>query len=325
MSAFFPFWTRISRDGRLYAVLSAAGFALKAIFVKLGYAAGAQDAISLLALRMGFALPLFLLLWVMSREPGQVRLTLADCGRVWILALLGYYLSSLFDFYGLQTISSNLERVILYVYPTLVLVFQALLLRRWPQRTTVQAMLICYAGLLIAFIHDLLQSAYGHEVVTGSLWVFASAVTYAMYYIGTGQVVQRIGSMRLTGLAGCASCVLVLLHFVGTGQSATVLQLPAAVWGYGALMALFSTALPVYWMALAIRQLGATQAAAIGSLGPVLTLFASWLMLGEAVSLWQIAGLALVILGVARLKPKQNADVDVAPDSSVVSAVKSVT
>lgn len=308
---------RWARDGRLYAVLSAAGFALKAIFVKLGYAAGPVDALTLLALRMGFALPLFLwLIWLSGRQSGQARLSGADICRIWVLALLGYYLSSLFDFYGLQYISSSLERLILYLYPTLVLVFQACYARRLPAGRTVQAMGICYVGLGVAFIHDLGQTGYGAQVMTGAAWVFASALTYALYYLGTGAMVRRIGSMRLAGLAGSASCVLVLAHFLLFGHPAVLPHLPAGVWANGALMALLSTALPIYWMALAIQRMGAAQAAAVGSLGPVLTVFASWTLLNEPLSSFQVAGLGLVMLGVARLKTDAPAKGDAPPVAS---------
>jgi drug/metabolite transporter (DMT)-like permease len=303
MNSFSAFYRRVLHDGRLFAVLSAAGFSLKAIFVKLGYAAGPVDALTLLALRMGFALPLFLWLVWYSRSPGQAPLGYGDMLRILALAFLGYYLSSLFDFYGLQYISSGLERLILYLYPTLVLVFQACISRRLPGRRTVQAMGICYVGLGIAFVHDLGQTGYGTQVLTGSAWVFASAVTYALYYLGTGAMVQKLGSMRLSGLAGSASCLLVLAHFVLAGHPENLQHMPSGVWLNGALMALLSTALPIYWLALAIQRMGASQAAAVGSLGPALTVLASWLILSEPLSAFQLGGLALVMFGVSRLKP----------------------
>lgn len=234
----------------MYAVLAAAGFSFKAIFVKLGYAAGPVDALTLLALRMGFALPLFLWLIWLSREPGQPALGAGDLVRIWLLALLGYYLSSLFDFYGLQSISAGLERLILYLYPTLVLLLQACISRRRPGSRTMQAMAISYVGLAVAFAHDLRQAGDGAQVGAGAGWVLASAVTYALYYLGTGSMVQRLGSMRLAGLAGAASCVLVLAHFLSFGQPATLPQLAPGVWFNAALMALLSTALPIYWLAL---------------------------------------------------------------------------
>jgi drug/metabolite transporter (DMT)-like permease len=303
MRIFLIIYKRWANDGSLYAVLSAAGFSLKAIFVKLGYAAGPVDALTLLALRMGFALPLFLWLIWYSRAADQASLNLKDSLRVLGLAVLGYYLSSLFDFYGLQYISAGLERLILYLYPTLVLIIHACISRQLPNRHTAVAMGLCYVGLGVAFVHDLGQTGFGSQIAIGSAWVFASAVTYALYYLGTGAMVARLGSMRLAGLAGGTSCLLVLGHFFLFGHPATLTQLPASVWANGALMAIFSTALPIYWMAKAIQRMGAAQAAAVGSLGPVLTVFASWMILGEALSTFQIGGLALVMFGVSRLKP----------------------
>lgn len=295
-----------SQDGRLYAVLAAAGFSMKAVFVKLGYAAAPVDALTLLALRMGFALPLFLWLAWLARDRTAEPLSVKDGLHIAVLGFLGYYLSSLFDFYGLETITAGLERLILYLYPTLVLLFQVCLTRQRPSGRTLQALAICYLGLGIGFVHDLQVTGWSREVMVGSAWVFASAVTYAMYYLGTGALVGRIGSMRLAGLAGSASCAFVLGHFVAAGDPAALPALPPAVWLNAGLMALVSTALPIYWLALAIGRMGAPQAAAVGNLGPVLTVFASWLLLGEPLSLYQLGGLALVILGVARLKPAPN-------------------
>lgn len=291
-------------DGRLYAILAAAGFSLKAIFVKLGYAAGPVDALTLLTLRMGLALPLFAWLVWLSRDPQAERLTMMDGLRICLLGMVGYYLSSLFDFYGLEYISAGLERLILYLYPTMVLVFQAIASRRRPSARLVQAMAICYLGLGIAFIHDVGMTEHGAQVIKGAAWVFASAVTYAFYYLGTGAMVHRLGSMRLAGLAGSASSVFVIMHFAFSGNVSELPALPSAVWLNAGLMAVVSTVLPVYWLALAVQRMGATQAAAIGSLGPVLTVLASWVLLSEPISAFQLGGLALVMFGVSRLKAK---------------------
>ncbi|WP_411382725.1 DMT family transporter [Pseudomonas sp. L7] len=291
------------QNGSLYAVLAALGFSFKAIFVKLAYAAGPVDAVALLALRMGLSLPLFAWLVWASRRPASIPLTLGDGFRVAVLGLLGYYLSSLFDFYGLQFISAGLERLILFTYPTLVLVFQAIAMRERPTPRTLLAMGLCYLGLGIAFVHDLGAAGGGHAVLAGSLWVFASAVTYALYYSGTGMMLKRMGSMRMAGLCGSASSLMVLAHYLLVADVTQLTQLPAAVWANAAMMALFSTVLPIYWVALAIQRLGPTHTAAVGNLGPVLTMLASWAILSEAISGYQIAGLVLVLLGVSRLKP----------------------
>lgn len=295
--------TRQIHSGSLFAVLAALGFSFKAIFVKLAYAAGPVDAISLLAMRMAMALPLFVwLVWFSGRQ-SPTRLTPADGLRVILLGLLGYYLSSLFDFYGLQYISAGLERLILFTYPTLVLIFQAIALRERPTTRTLTAMGLCYLGLGIAFVHDVSISGVGQQVILGSLWVFASAVTYALYYSGTGIVLKRMGSMRMAGLCGTASSLMVLVHYLLVADINQLWQLPAAVWLNAGLMAIFSTVLPIYWVALAIQRMGPTQTAAVGNLGPVLTVLASWAILSEEISTYQVLGLALVLFGVTRLKP----------------------
>ncbi|KNX78446.1 transporter [Pseudomonas sp. 250J] len=304
---------RALANGSLYAVLAALGFSFKAIFVKLAYAAGPVDAISLLALRMALSLPLFAWLVWASRGQGGAPLSAGDGLRVALLGLFGYYLASLFDFYGLQFISAGLERLILFTYPTLVLVIQAVVQRERPTLRTLAAMGLCYLGLGIAFVHDIGSTGAGNQVLVGSLWVFASAVTYALYYSGTGMMLKRMNSMRLAGLCGSASSLMVLAHYLLVADVAPLLQLPSAVWLNAALMALFSTVLPIYWVALAIQRMGPTHTAAVGNLGPVLTMLASWLILSEAVSLYQVAGLVLVLFGVSRLKPAKKPEAPATP------------
>ena len=304
---------RWAQDGRLYAILAATGMSMKAVFVKLGYAAAPVDALTMLALRMGFALPLFLGLAWLARDPKATPLTAKDWLHIATLGFFGYYLASLFDFYGLETITAGLERLILYLYPTLVLLFQVCLTGQRPSKRTLQALGVCYLGLGIGFVHDLQATGMSDGLLTGAAWVFASAVAYALYFVGTGAVVGRIGSMRMAGLAGSASCFFVLLHYALAGNLAALATLPPAVWLNGALMAVVSTVVPIYWLSLAIARLGASQTAALGNLGPVLTVFASWLLLGEPLSVFQLGGLALVILGVSRLKPKAPAGVGSAP------------
>lgn len=309
---------RALANGSLYAVLAALGFSFKAIFVKLAYAAGPVDAISLLALRMALSLPLFAWLVWASRGQGGAPLSAGDGLRIALLGLFGYYLASLFDFYGLQFISAGLERLILFTYPTLVLVIQAVVQRERPTLRTLAAMGLCYLGLGIAFVHDIASAGTGNQVLVGSLWVFASAVTYALYYSGTGMMLKRMNSMRLAGLCGSASSLMVLAHYLLVADVAPLLQLPSAVWLNAALMALFSTVLPIYWVALAIQRMGPTHTAAVGNLGPVLTMLASWLILSEAVSLYQVAGLVLVLFGVSRLKPAKK------PEAQAAAPARSV-
>ncbi|MEG0248613.1 MAG: DMT family transporter, partial [Pseudomonas sp.] len=194
-------------------------------------------------------------------------------------------------------------RLILFTYPTLVLIFQAIALRERPSLRTMAAMGLCYFGLGIAFVHDISVSGMGGEVIVGAAWVFGSAVTYALYFSGTGIMLKRMSSMRLAGLAGTASSLMVLAHYLIVADTRLAWQLPSSVWVYAGLMAIVSTVLPIYWLSLAIQRMGATQTAAVGNLGPVLTVFASWAILSEEISMYQIIGLVLVLFGVSRLKP----------------------
>ncbi|WP_437581939.1 DMT family transporter [Sorangium sp. So ce887] len=293
--------TGLLDDGRTFAVLSAATFALKAIFVKLAYAAHPIDAVSLLALRMGIALPFFL--WLARRERGEAAepMTPRLWGGVLLVGFLGYYLSSLFDFIGLTYISTGLERLILFVYPTLVLMIGAVWLNQPVRPKAWGALAVCYLGLAAAVWHDLVQTGDARTVAVGGAWVFASSVTYALYYIGVGKLASRVGSTRLAAYCGATSCLMVLAHYVATGSPARLGEIPASVWGYAAAMATISTVLPIVLLAEAIRRLGAGRAATFSTLGPVLTIAFSWVILGEPFAWQQVVGLALVVGGVTWL------------------------
>lgn len=297
------------RTGLLIGVLAATGFSLKAIFVKLGLAHGG-DAITLLALRMGFALPIFLLMLWQAQRSGLVALGRRDLVGLAALGLLGYYLSSLFDFLGLQYISAGLERLILFLYPTLVLVFSALFFGERIGRNALIALALCYAGIGLAVSHDLQGDTPTDAVITGSLWVFASAVTYAAYWMGSGRLVHRVGAMRLTAYASTFASLFCLGHFFVT-RPLSALLVPTAVYLDGLALAVFSTVLPIWLQAESIRRIGASTAALVGTLGPVLTIFFAWLILGEQLSSWQIAGTVLVVAGVLQASRKPAPRVDV--------------
>ena len=296
-----PVAAALLQDGRLYAILAAAGFSLKAVFVKLAYLAGPVDALTLLTMRMLLALPLFA--WLALAAPaGSQPLDRRTLLQIALLACIGYYLSSLYDFIGLSYIGTGLERLILYVYPTIVVLLGAWFQRQRPARQLWQALALCYLGLLLAFGHDLGQHGDSGDVLIGGLWIFAAAFVYALYMLGVGELIGKVGSLRLTGLAGVASCLWVLAHCALFGAPQKILAMPAGVWLNAALMALLSTVLPIWWLAQAIQRLGPGQAATAGSIGPVLTMLAAWLLLGESVSALQLGGMVLVMFGVARIK-----------------------
>ncbi len=284
------------RMGVALAVLAAFGFSFKAIFVKLSYAAAPVEAITLLTLRMSFSLPIVLGvgLWIGRDAPPLAR---SDWGILVMLGLLGYYGSSILDFVGLQYISAALERLILFVYPTLTVLIGVLFMGKRLERRQVAALVLSYAGIGLAFAHDLKIAGDTHAVWLGAAFVFGSALTYALYSAGTELAVRRLGAIRFAALAITVSTVATQLHFVAT-QPLSALAQPLPVYLYGAGMAIFSTVLPVFWQSVAIRRIGAARAVLIGTLGPVLTIFFGWVLLDETISLQQMAGAALVLGGV---------------------------
>jgi len=283
-------------DGRTLALLSATGFSLKAIFIKLAYASGRVDAVTLLALRMGLAMPAFA--WLALRAQGS-RLSRSDWLGVVALGLSGYYLSSLFDFLGLQYISAGLERLILFTYPTLVILMEAAWHRKAPSLRTWAAMGLCYVGLLAAFSHDIHYTGATQAIWIGGGWVFLSSLSYSTYFIGTGRFVKRLGSTRLTGYSGVAASGMVIAHYGLTRPLDSVFHMPPAAYGWGLALAAMSTVLPVWLAARAVERMGPGRTAAMGTIGPVLTICFGWIILGEPFSWLQVVGLVFVVAGVS--------------------------
>ncbi len=285
--------------GIALAVLAALGFSFKAIFVKLAYAvlqAVPVDAVSLLALRMVFSLPVFVCVGF------QASRHLPPLGRrdwLWVvsLGLLGYYGASVLDFMGLRHITASLERLILFTYPTLTILIGVCFLGKTASRKEMAALLLSYAGIGLAFAHDLQIAGDTRTVLVGAAFVFASAVSYAFYQAGSEPAIRRLGAARFTALAMLVSTLATVLHLLATQPVAALVQ-PAPVYLYALGMALFSTVLPVFMTSSAIRRIGASRTVLIGTLGPVLTIFFGCWLLDEPLSLPQLAGAGLVLAGV---------------------------
>ncbi len=282
--------------GALYVTVAAIAFSGKAIIIKLAYRYGV-DALTLLALRMIFSAPLFFALaWWAGRRGGVQPLAARDRNAVFVLGLVGYYLSSYCDFLGLQYITAALERLVLFLYPTFVMLFSALLFGRRITARDVMAVALSYVGIAIVFANDL--ATQPGNVALGSAWVLGSALLYATYLLGSGRLVGRVGSLRFACYAGAVSCVGVVAHFFATRPAALIASQPAAVYGYSALMAVASTVMPIVLTSEGIRRIGATHASILGSVGPVATIFMGFAFLGEAITAVQLAGAALVMAGV---------------------------
>ena len=280
--------------GLLLAGIGSIAFSGKAIIVKLAYRHGV-DAVTLIMYRMLFALPLFLALaWWASR--GKPPLTRQDWLGILGLGFTGYYLASFLDFWGLQYISASLERLILYLNPTLVLVLGWVLYKRRITRLQALAMAVSYAGVLLVFGHE--ADFAGPNASLGALLVFGSAISYAIYLVYSGELVQRLGALRLVGLATSVACVLCLLQFVLLRplEAATTVA-PEVIW-LSVLNATLCTFAPVLMVMMAIERIGAGLAAQTGMIGPMSTIAMGVLILGEPFNGWIIAGTVLVLSGV---------------------------
>ncbi|MCW1873127.1 DMT family transporter (plasmid) [Erwinia sp. INIA-01] len=281
--------------GITFAVLAAFGFSFKAIFVKLAYQSAPVDAVTLLALRMSMSLPFILLMAIPILRQGPA-LTRKDYGWLFLLGVVGYYGSSMLDFMGLQYISAGLERLILFTYPMLTILLGVAFLGKKFERKVLLAMALAYAGIIFAFMHDVSVSSEIGTVITGGLLVFGCAVLYAGYSAGSEAAIARLGAMKFSVLALLVSTLATLVHFLFTHRL-TALNLPLPVYGWCLAMALFSTVLPIFWQSAAVFRIGAARAVMIGLLGPVLTIFFSWWLLKEPISLEQMVGTVLVIGG----------------------------
>jgi drug/metabolite transporter (DMT)-like permease len=280
-------------DGILLASAGAIAFSGKAIIVKLAYRYGV-DAVTLIMYRMLFALPLFVALsWWASR--GKPALTGADWRLLGGLGFSGYYLASFLDFSGLQYISANLERLILYLNPTFVLATSALMFRVPVTRRQCIALLISYLGVCLVFGHDV--SVVGPHVALGSVLVLGSALSYALYLVYSGQAVKRLGPMRIVGIATSIACVLCIAQFFILRPPSAMLVAPQVI-GLSVLNSTLCTFLPVLLVMFAVERVGAPVAAQAGIIGPLSTIFMSVLILGEPFTGWLVAGTLLVLSGI---------------------------
>ncbi len=285
--------------GPVCAVLGVLGFSFKAILIKLAYAWHPVDPVTLLALRMLFSTPFFVAMaWWSGRQPTAKPVTRRDWRALIWLGFIGYYLASLLDFMGLVYITAALERLVLFLYPTMVVLLSAVLRGRPITRRAVVALLLSYAGIAFVFAHDLSLGGDAAALWMGGALVFASAFAYALYLVDAGDVIARMGSLRFIAWAMLVSSMFVLTQFALTRDFA-LLNVPASIYGLSLAMAVFSTVLPTWLIAESIRRLGANTASLIGSLGPGFTIGLGALILGEAVHGVQLFGAALVLVGVA--------------------------
>lgn len=287
--------------GPLFALIAAVGFSAKAIFIKMAYAEAHLDSSTLLALRMLFSMPFFLLMASWGGRMGGRTESGPITRRDWLLlsalGFLGYYMASFLDFLGLQYISAALERLILFTYPGMVLLFSVLFLGKVIHGREILALILSFSGICVVFVQDLRITESPKALWTGSGLVLLSSIAYSVYLVGNVDVIRRLGSMRFTGVAASISSIFVLGHF-WIFHPWRQLAVPSSIYGLVLLLALLSTAIPIWLTSEAIRRIGPSHVAIVGSVGPIITIGLSAWLLNEAVTIYTFLGALLVLGGV---------------------------
>ncbi|MDQ3550187.1 MAG: DMT family transporter, partial [Bacteroidota bacterium] len=257
--------------GFIIAFIGAILFSTKAIMVKLAYAQVNVDALSLLTLRMIFSLPFYILAAiVISNRSGNIKFNYKQWFKIIVLGLFGYYLSSLFDFIGLQYISAGLERLILFLYPTFVVIINFLVYRQKIKNNQKLALILSYSGIALAYFGEIKLESFNPNFLFGSFLVFLCAITYSVYIVGSGRLIPEIGAAKFTAYAMLAATAGIFIHFMLRGDYQT-LDKGSGLWWYGLLLAVVATVIPTFMLSAAIKKIGTNNVAIISTIGPVST------------------------------------------------------
>jgi drug/metabolite transporter (DMT)-like permease len=276
-------------------------FSTKAIIVKKAFASIHVDALTLLAMRMIFSLPFYLIAaFVVSAKGSNRKMTRAEWMWTALLGIFGYYLSSLFDFVGLQYISAGLERLILFLYPSFAVLINRFVFKQKMYRNQLIALVLTYLGIGIAYFGELSIDTGNPKFYWGSFLIFLCSITYAIYIAGSGKMITKTGPAKFTAYAMLASTAGVLTHFVLRGDY-NEMEKGGQLWFYGLLLAVVATVLPTFLISFAMKKIGSNNTAIISSIGPVSTILQAHYFLGEPVFREQIIGTALVLCGVLLL------------------------
>lgn len=283
-------------NGVFLGFLAAVLLAVKPVIIKIAYQYG-PDATTLLALRMVMTLPFFILLLVIfeRNKPNQMRLSRADWIKVLFLGFTGYYAASFLDFVSLQYISVGLSRSIVYLNPAIVLLLSILLKQQKASLAQIGAMAIAYFGVVLVFWHEMHLG--GDGLLIGTMLTFCSAVSYSVYLLLAGNLVERVGSLRLAAYSSGAATQMCLIQALVVNPSGLIHQ-PLAVYGLSLINATLCTVAPIVMVMLAIRRIGPSTVAQLGAIGPAATIIFAWILLGEPISILQAVGTLIVVLGI---------------------------
>lgn len=273
-------------------------FSTKAIIVKKAFADTSVDALTLLTLRMVFSLPFFVgAAFLVSTHADNVRLTKKQWSYILLLGLSGYYLSSYFDFVGLQYISAGLERLILFLYPTFVVLMNRFFFAQQIKKNQLIALLLTYTGIGIAYVQEMQIDTTNPYFFLGSSLIFFCSITYAFYITGSGKIIPTVGAAKFTAYAMLAATAGIFVHYVLRGDYSGFTE-ASGMWGYGLLLGIVATVIPTFMIGAGLSRIGANNVAIISAVGPVSTILQAHWILGEPIHTGQMIGTALVIAGV---------------------------
>ena len=283
--------------GSLLVFVGAVLYSSKAVLVKLAYQYDV-DSISLLTLRMLFSLPFYfiILIWRQTGPDKTQKQTPKEWLSVILLGMSGYYVASLLDFLGLQYVSAGLERLILFVYPTMVVLMLAIFYKKKMTRTIWMALVLTYIGISIAFM-DKVTYQQSADLYKGAVMIFVAAFAYAVYVVGSGQLVARFGTLRFTSIGMIAAGLMIIIQHGFTDQWALGHFHPQ-VYFLSLLMAVFATVVPSFLIMEGIKRIGSGNASIISSIGPISTIILAYIFLDERLGIMQIIGTFVVISGV---------------------------
>ncbi|MCK4709519.1 MAG: EamA family transporter [Gammaproteobacteria bacterium] len=287
-------------------LLGAVMFSAKSIFIKFAYQYQV-DTVTLLTIRMGIAVPVYLLIGYYSERFHDNRVGISQLFAIAMFGFIGYYLASYLDMQGLQYITVSLERMILYLYPTFVLLLSVIVLKQKITKREVVALVVAYLGLMFIFIEDM--NVDFENSVLGGLLVMMSAFAFAVFMIGSNKHINLVGSVRFTAYAMSAAGFAVFVHYA-VSDRVEILQQPDAVYFWGVALAVISTILPSFFISHGIKVLGVKKVSLLGVIGPVSTMILSVIILGEAVTVVRVIGLVIVVVAVTSIVIVKKADND---------------
>lgn len=296
----------ISRIGFAMAISGALFFSTKAIFVKLAFHSTHVDAITLLSLRMLFSLPFYLVIaWYSGRKEETQKITPLQWLKMLVMGIFGYYLSSLFDFIGLQYVSAGLERLILFLYPTFAVLLNTFWFKTKLNNKQIIALVLTYIGIGIAYLGEMKLDTSNPHFYYGSFMIFLCAITYSFCLVGSGRMVNKVGATRYTAYTMLFATAGIFLHFIVTKNIGDISFTPTLAY-YSIALAMIATVLPSFMMSYGMKTIGSNNVAIITSIGPVSTIVQAHFILGEKIIALQLWGTVLVIVGVILIGWRSN-------------------